>query len=155
MTDRESLRDRQHTPQITMLTPGRRALGEGWQLVTIGGDEDEITVERTPTEAPADGKPVIVVNSHDKYDMGYVAAILEAQRGKQAEQKIIGPDPCGNRNCMHDGMHCGRFRLVNEMWHNFIGEKMAWLAGRSSIGAGGMIQREKVHQNPATRPGVQ
>ena len=128
------------TNQITMIVPGRRSLGEGWSKVSIGHTSDEITVEREDAPAPADGKTITVVAGPDAE---YSSYILEAAYEKAANR------PPGAMT------HMERVAVMNEAWFAFLEDKLRHLRGQTSIGAAGMFQRQRVHQNPETRSTMQ
>ena len=127
------------TDQMEMVVPGRRALGEDWVKVTLGHDADQVVIDSVPVEAPADRKPVFVVAGADSE---YARYILEAQMEK-ARQRARLP---------HELSQADKYAALNEAWFNFIEEKLAFLKGKSSFGAGGGIQRQRVVQDPSTRP---
>lgn len=120
-------------PMLTMITPGRRALGEDWSEVKIGSTDDEITVEVSPTAAPAHNRPIIVAHEGEMEMIDY---ILEATRAKAAE-----------RDTSTDLLTAQeRHAAINEAWQDYIGDKLAHFHGRSTIGAGGMVQRQRVNR---------
>jgi hypothetical protein len=126
-------------PDISMIVPGRRALGESWQQVVIGHDADNITVQTTDTEAPADGKPIMAMSGPDAM---YAKYILDAQMEKAKSRSVLPSELSRKEN----------YEALNEAFHNLIEEKLAWLKGRSSFGAAGAIQRQRVVQSPRSRP---
>lgn len=134
----------------TLIVPGRRALGEQWRKVTIGADADRVTVDSQPHEAPADGKPIMVMGSGDE---GYIQDVVETQMGKALGRLLQEKDDlCTTRPCNHDGPGCGRWQYINQLWHDYIEQKLRWLRGQTTIGPGGVQQRQTVAQNPVTRP---
>lgn len=149
ITAAESIADqkRQHpyfkpevTPEISMIVPGRRALGETWTRVTIGHDADRITVDTAPAEAPADNIPIMAVTGPDAE---YAKYILDAQLEKARDR--AGQPPRGlTRQEKYD--------LVNEAWFAFMEQKQLHLMGRSTFGAGINVERQRIVQNPDTRP---
>lgn len=124
---------------ITMIVPGRRALGEHWSLVTIGHDGHDLTVERQAAEAPADLRPIVAVSGPDAE---YTRYILEAQVEK-AQQRAATVDELSHRE---------RHEAINAAWQAYVEDKLRWLRGQTTIGPGGMQQRQRVYQNPDTRP---
>lgn len=148
---------------ITVVKPGPRALGIENETVSIdiNPNTDKIEVTTTPTEAaqaPNGARTLAVFGASDP---SYLKDILEAQKGKATEKKIIARDgDCDKMawvhgqlvRCAHDEPPCPRYMLINEMWHNYIERKIRALKGQSSFGAGGGFQRQRVVQNPATRP---
>ena len=122
------------TPQFTMVTPGRRALGEDWSKVVIGHTDDDITVEVTPTEAPANNIPIIVAHEGEMEMIDY---IVSAQRAK-AEERGVQEGELSQQE---------RFAAVNEAWHDYMQDKVRWLKGTSTIGAAGLIQRQRTNRS--------
>ena len=56
---------------VTMIVPGRRALGETWNRVEIGQTPDGLVVERSDAkdhgiDAPANARPLIAIGAKDK-----------------------------------------------------------------------------------------
>lgn len=127
------------TEQITMIVPGRRALGETWSKVTIGHDQDEITVQREDAPPPADGRSIMVVAGEDS---AYAQYILTAALEKAQEHAKSVPELTDRE----------RFEATNAAWFAFMEDKLKHLKGQTSIGSAGMFQRQRVYQNPATRP---
>ena len=127
------------TQEISMIVPGRRALGEDWVRVTVGHDADNITYSTSPAEAPADGKPIMAVTGRDAECAEY---ILTAQMEK-AKARAVAPQELTAQE---------RFEAVNVAWLAFIEDKLRYLRGQSTFGPGGFTQRQRVAQNPATRP---
>lgn len=125
--------------QVTLIVPGRRALGETWSKVVIGHDGDDITVHREDAQAPADGHSIMVVAGEDS---GYTAYILDAAIEKAAERAVAVPELTPQE----------RFEAVNEAWQAFMEDKLRHLRGQTTVGRTGMFQRQRVHQNPDSRP---
>lgn len=128
------------TADHTLIVPGRRALGEEWRKVTIGHTGDRITVDNEPHEAPADGKPIMAMGVSDP---GYIDDIIEAQLGKAIERA---------NKPVREMTHDEYTRVINEAFQAWMEQKIRHLRGQTTIGPGGMQQRSRVHQNPATRP---
>ena len=126
---------------VSMVVPGRRALGESWLRVTIGNDGDNVTYSTESTEAPADNKPIMAITGND-------AAIAEAIITKQLEMAH------GRAVAPQDMTHEERYALVNAAWHDYIEQKLRALRGQSTFGPGGSSQRQRVHQNPDSRPAM-
>lgn len=157
------VKQREKKNLITVVQPGPRALGVQNEIVSvdINPNTDKIEVTRTPSEAavaPNQARALAVFGAHDKV---HLEDIMQAQKGKATERKIIAREGDCDRmavihgqlvRCAHDEPPCPRYMLINEMWSNYIEVKARWLAGKSSFGAGGAFQRQRVHQNPATRP---
>lgn len=124
-------------PIVTLITPGRRALGESWSKVSVSWSPDEraYLLEREDHEAPADGRPIVVPSlgnaSPDmiNYILGYQmkeAEYREAEQQKSREQR-----------------RRETFEKVNRMWQDYMEDKLRWLKGQTTIGAGGFNQRER------------
>lgn len=125
-------------PIVTMVMPGRRALGEEWSKVTLYVDEDtdQITAEREDHAAPADLRPIFVpaLANCPPEMVDYMIGL----QMKEAEYRKAHPQ----------GMPLAeRTRLINEAWHAFVEQKLRWFRGQSQIGPGGMSQRERVDRN--------
>lgn len=125
---------------ISIIMPGRRALGETWSRVNIGHTRDEIVVTREDAQAPADGKPFMAVTGPDAV---YSEYIIEAMYEKAKNRPPS--DPLSEKE---------RWEVVNEAWFNFMEQKIKYLSGSSQIGPTGLHQRQRVNQNPATRPSL-
>jgi hypothetical protein len=124
---------------ISMIVPGRRALGESWLRVTLGNDGDNITYSTEPTEAPADNKPIVAIT-------GVNAEVAQAIITKQLEMAH------GRAVAPQEMTHEERYALVNAAWHDWIEQKIRALRGVSTFGPGGANQRQRVYQNPSSRP---
>ena len=123
-------------PIASLITPGRRALGEDWSKVHIGWDDDagEYTVDREDTPAPADGKPIFVP-ALGNLSWEAVDFILEEQRKEAEYRKARGKQ----------GMSDAELNvLLNRMWQDFVAIKLKHFRGESTVGAGGLFQRERV-----------
>lgn len=124
-------------PVVSMINPGRRALGESWSKVDISWDSDaqEYVVKREDVEAPADNRPIFVPalgNASPEmvnYILGY--------QMKEAEYRERALAPTREQQRKEN------YERVNRMWHDYIEQKLAWLKGQSTIGPGGFNQREK------------
>lgn len=123
---------------ISVVVPGRRALGEGWVRVTIGHDADHITYSTEAADAPADGKPIIAVTGADSEIADY---ILTAQMEK-AKERAVAPQELTPQE---------RYEAVNRAWLDYQEQKLRALRGQSTFGAGGSTQRQRIAQNPETR----
>ena len=121
------------TQEMTMVVPGPRALGIPWEKVTIGHDGNDIVERREPTEAPATNQPIMALSGPDA---GYANEIMEALIEK-AKDKANG---------IQELTQAEAYAAVNEAWHAHIEQKLRWLKGISSFGAGGAIQRQRVVQ---------
>lgn len=127
------------THDITMVVPGRRALGEDWVKVTIGHDADNIVYDTAPAEAPADRKPIMAVTGREQE---YASYILTAQMEK-AKSRAVTPQDLTPKE---------RYDAVNAAWQDYLEQKVLALRGVSTFGAAGGFQRQRVAQNPNTRP---
>jgi hypothetical protein len=127
--------------EITMVIPGRRALGETWTRVTIGHDADNITYAAEPADAPADGKTIMAMTGKDAEMASY---ILTSQMEK-AKARAVAPQELTAQE---------RYEMVNEAWQAYVEQKLRALKGQSTFGPGGSTQRQRTHQNPATRPAM-
>lgn len=114
-------------PIATMITPGRRALGEKWRKVTISPDPDtgKYIIDNEPTEAPAHNRPIIIPG------MGNVSIemadfMLEYMRDKA--KKPLPPDTTYEKR-------------LNEAWFDYMEEKMRAFKGQTTIGSK-LYQRE-------------
>lgn len=116
-----------------MIVPGRRALGEDWSEVHIIPDSDtgEYRVERKDAPAPED-RTAIFVPGLGNMSMEVVDYALGWQREK-AKARAKQP----KRNIANE---------VNNMWQDYMQEKLQWFRGRSVSGPGGWTQREKVNR---------
>ena len=126
--------------QITMIVPGRRALGETWSKVTIGANPntDQIEVTREDAETPADGKAIMVLGAKEQAYADYilVAALEKAKaRGKTVAELVMD--------------RAEYAKALNEMWQDWMVEKVRWYKGQSQIGATGhLTQRQRIERNP-------
>lgn len=127
------------THEISMIVPGRRALGESWVRVTIGHDADNMTYHSEAAAAPADGKPIMAVSGQDAEMASY---ILTSQMEK-AKKRAVAPQALTRQE---------RFDLVNAAWQDYVEQKLRFMKGQSTFGSGGATQRQRITQNPATRP---
>lgn len=122
---------------ITMIVPGRRALGETWSKVTIGHDDRDMVVDREDAEAPVGGRPVVAMSGPDaEYTNEILASLAEKAAGRQLSEMS----------------YAEKYRIANEAWMNFVEQKLKHLKGQSTFGAGVTVQRQRVVQNPETRP---
>jgi len=116
---------------MSMITPGRRAMGEGWRKVTITPDPNtgQYLIDNEPTEAPADKTPIFVPGLGN-ISVEMADFILERERdrardrAKQPKQEDIKKE-------------------VNQAWQDFCADKIQWFKGRTVTGPGGMYQRER------------
>ena len=120
-------------PVISMIVPGRRALGETWSKVHIvpNADTGEYDVVREDAEQPSDNRPIFIVG------LGNVGLdILEYALGDQREKaKTRAKRPREDLT-----------KELNHMWQDYVREKIEWFNGRSQFGPAGFTQREKVQR---------
>lgn len=126
--------------QFTVVVPGPRALGIPWEQVTIGHDGNNIVERREATEAPANGTPLMAFSGPDAE---YANEIMASLREK-AEKSTKDVGQLSYRE---------KWEAVNEAWQAHMEQKLRWMRGQSSFGAAGGFQRQRVEQNPDTRPG--
>jgi hypothetical protein len=120
-------------PIATMVMPGRRALGEGWQEVTIYADDktDTIHMDRKPVEAPAENKP-IYIPSMGNLSSEAVSFLMEgARKSQEYGHKDVG-----------DMSPREYHKWINEMWMAFVEAKLKAFKGVSTFGPGGQTQRQ-------------
>lgn len=134
-----------YTPQMTMIIPGRRALGETFTKVELGVMDDKIVAHVEPADAPASGQTVAVMHGKDaKYASYIMQAMDEKQRTALAKGELGAEE---KRRIAYDAL--------NKLWFDHMEQKKLWLAGTSQSGPTGLHQRQKTHQNPDTRPAHQ
>lgn len=127
-----------YTPQMTMVIPGRRALGEAWTQVEIGVRNDQIVAQAHAAEAPPSQQPFAILHGEDaKYAEELLAMMNDQQRASLAGGTMTDDDRAA----------------IRKLWMDHIENKLKWLRGQTQLGATGrMTQRQRVTQNPATRP---
>lgn len=124
-------------PIVTMVTPGRRAIGESWSKVSILWDSDEraYVLQREDAPAPADNQPIFVP-ALGNLSMQAVDFIIQSQQ-KEAEyresEKVKSRDQKRKEN----------WERVNRMWQDYMEQKLRWMRGQTTVGAGGLFQRDK------------
>lgn len=120
-------------PVISMIIPGRRALGETWSKVHIipNSDTGQYDVVREDADQPKDNHSIFVVGLGN-VGMDMVEYVLGDQQEKaKTRAKRARPD----------------FKKeLNEMWQDYMREKREWFEGRSHFGPSGFTQREKVQR---------
>ena len=120
-------------PVMSMITKGRRAYGEGWRKINItpNADTGKYDIDSTPTEAPADNKPIFVpglgnisIEMADfMLERSRNDAAERAKKPKQTEQEA--------------------WEAVNNAWHDFVAHKLKRLKGESQFGPSGNFQRDR------------
>lgn len=126
--------------QFTVVVPGPRALGIPWEMVTIGHNGTEMVERREATDAPANGQPLMAMSGPDA---GYATEIMAALQEK-ARDAAKGVSELSREE---------QWEAVNAAWHDHIEQKLRWMKGQTTVGAAGMHQRQRIVQNPGTRPG--
>ena len=114
---------------LSLVTPGRRALGETWSKVVISTTPGGLTMRREDAEAPADGSAIVACAGSDSV---YADYIIEAQFAK-ARERSVQP---------HELTEQEKFDAINEAWQAFMEQKVRRLRRQSSFGAGGAFQRD-------------
>lgn len=124
-------------PIVTMVTPGRRALGETWSKVSFVWDSDAraYVVKREDAPAPADNRPIFVP-SLGNLSMEAVDFIIQSQM-KESEYRERQKAPTREQERKEN------WERVNRMWQDYCEQKLLHLRGQTTIGAGGFNQREK------------
>lgn len=114
------------TVVTTMIIPGRRALGEGWQKVTLGHDGNEMVVDREATDAPATGRPVIAMSGADaEYTDEILAAVADKAQGR----------------ALHELSYQEKWEAVNKAWFDHIEQKKLAFRRASTFGGHITVQR--------------
>ena len=129
--------------ELKAVVPGPRALGMPWMEVSVGSQEGELYTSVEKAEAPTETS-ILAMGE----DAGWFRDVMEAQRGKQTEgafNKAVttGEGRCTDLLCSHRHNGCSAYRLMNEMFQNYIEQKTRWFKGQSTYGYGGHTQREK------------
>lgn len=120
-------------PLFHMIQPGRRALGEDWTEVKIGHDGTDWTVRAEPTEAPADGRAVIVP-SGGELEVEQTSFVIEWQ-AERARQRLAAKDPLAFDREKVD---------VNNIWHDYVEAKLKGLQGTTMSARGFFSQRNGI-----------
>lgn len=127
------VKKKKENPVMTMIVPGRRALGEEWSKVTVtpNSDTGSYDVEREDTEAPAGQRPIFVP-ALGNISMEMADWILERQRKEQEYQA-----------------RSGRFdhqpaieQKIKEYFLEYMALKLKAFKGTSVSGPAGWTQRE-------------
>ena len=123
-------------PLVTMITPGRRALGETWSKVSVTWSPDEraYVLQREDSPAPADNKPIFVP-ALGNMSMEAVDFIIQSQM-KEAEYRER------SQSSTREQRQKENYERVNRMWQDYAAQKLAWLRGQTTLGAGGFFQKE-------------
>ena len=128
------IKEPESKPIAKMIIPGRRALGEQWQEVTIGVKDDVIQVtENKPAEAPPNATPIFTFGmtqlSPDAMNFILEGAIQQQEYARRKPKKPKVTD-------------AEIEEMVNRMWIDFCEQKLKWFKGQTTLGAGGFFQRE-------------
>lgn len=126
-------------PIVKMIVPGRRALGEAWQEITIAVKDDRIQVtESVPAEAPPDNVPIYSFGM-EKLSADAVNFILEGALQKQEyTRRKPKRRPVSDKEIE---------KMVNDLWLNWCEAKVQMLKGTTFSAPGTFNQREN--------PGIQ
>lgn|SRR3990167_6591409 len=124
-------------PILTMLTPGRRALGEAWSKVKIFANPDtgHYDVEREDSPAPADNTAIIVPQMGEM-SVEMADYILEYKR-KDQEYRVHHGNPIRTT---------WTFDEINQLWLDWCDFKKRHYKGQSVSGPGGWTQRERINR---------
>lgn len=123
--------------KMVQRTP-RSVDGGTWQEVTVAVDEGKIkVVERRPTDAPPAGRP-IYVPAMGAMSLEAVDFLVEGARKAQEYGKKRHPRQMPMREYQV---------WLQQMWLDYVEQKLKFLQGKTQIGPGGLFQREK--------PGIQ
>ena len=120
-------------PVMTMITHGRRSLGESWRKIVIRPTpEGSYEIENEPTEAPADNTAIFVPG------MGNISTemadfVLERSRDRSRDRAKVSRQSQAEIT-----------KEINAAWHDYCEQKLAWFQGKTTVGAGGMHQRERM-----------
>lgn len=124
-------------PVVSMITPGRRAIGEKWSKVNIMANDSTggYDVVREDTAAPADNTPIIVPGMGN-LSVEMTDFILESQR-KEAEYRARNP----KRVRAEDDA-----ARINQLWFEYMEWKVKMLQGKTVSGPAGWSQRERIQR---------
>lgn len=121
-------------PIAKMIIPGRRALGEKWQEVTIAVKDDKIQVtENVPAEAPATGTPIFTLGmgqlstEEHNFILGHAYQEQEYRKRKPRRRPVTDAEI---------------EEMVNKIWLDWCEMKAKALAGKTHSGPGLFNQRE-------------
>lgn len=130
------IKEPEANPIVTMITPGRRALGEDWSRVDVSWDGERYITKREDAPRPADGNPIFVpgLGNLSVEMMNFV--IAEQQKEAEYRQRAREQGVTQKRE--------SETETLNRLWHDYIEAKVKALKGQSQFGPGGHTQREKV-----------
>lgn len=119
-------------PVMHMIVRGRRAYGEEWRKVTISHDDNDVFVaENEATEKPADENPIFVP-AMGELSMDMADYLLEEQRKRSEDRAKRG---------LAEGLPTDE--EINRMWQDYAEQRLRLFKGQTTLGPGGMSQREK------------
>ena len=119
--------------QMEIVRSAPRAIfGAGhWLRTTISTTEDdEIRTESQPTEAPTDSTPLLIPGGNDESRVRDIIAKFTEQ-GDERLQKAM------------QMTKEEKFKLVNEMWMEYVEQMLAHRKGISTVGLSGLHQRQR------------
>ena len=120
-------------PIVTMITPGRRSLGEDWSKVSIYvTPEGHYEVEREDTAAPADNC-AIIVPAMGNLSIEAADYILERKRKDQEYRK-------SHKQPIRKGWSK---QEVNQLWQDWMELKQKRFKGQTQSGPKQTFQRER------------
>lgn len=119
-------------PVMTMIVPGRRALGEDWSKVTVtpNAETGDYDVEREDTAAPPLNIPIFVP-ALGNVSLEIADFILESQR-KEQEYQVKNP------NRQHSPV---LEQKIKELWLDFVEQKLKAFKRQTQSGPAGTTQR--------------
>lgn len=121
-------------PIAKMVIPGRRALGEKWQEVTIAVKDDQIQVtENVPTEAPPGERAVFTFGMGQLSPEEHNYIIGAAYQRQEYEKRKPRRRPVTDAEIE---------QMVNKIWQDWCEMKAKALAGKTHSGPGLFNQRE-------------
>lgn len=129
-------RPRPKAPILKMVVPGRRDLGgSGWEEVTLRPSDDGATIEteRNATEAPATGLPHIIP-AMGNLSTEEVNFIMEGSlKASEYESRHPRRQPVTDKEIQ---------KMVQQMWMDYMEQKLRAFKGTSTFGLGGHTQRQ-------------
>lgn len=119
---------------MTMVVPGRRALGEEWRKVTIRPEADGgYTTENEPAQAPPGGVPVVIPALANLSDAEINFILEGALKFQEYQSRRPRRRPVSDPEIQ---------RMVQSMWNDYVENKLKGLKGQTTLGPGGYFQRE-------------
>jgi len=121
-------------PIAKMVIPGRRALGEQWQEVTVGVKDDVIQVtENVPTEAPPNNTPIFTFGMNTLSTEAHNFLLEGARQVQEYAKRKPKRRPVTDAEIE---------KMVNKIWLDWCELKAKTLAGKTHSGPGLFNQRE-------------